>query len=158
MVTLEDRGILYIVVDALDECPNSFVLRTGLERVLDILKELIILGLPRLRICVTSQPIIEIREVFEPLNPCIVSLQDQDEQQKDVTEYVKSVVYSDVRLRKRSEKVKESVVDGVIKNGGGMYVTRLRRFIFLSHAITSDFNTLPITWKYCVPRRIFQVQ
>jgi hypothetical protein len=125
MIALEGQGILYIVVDALDECPNSFVLHTGRERVLDILKELIGLKLPNLRICVTSQPIVEIREVLEPLKPCVVSLQDQDGQQKDVAQYASFVVRSEVRLRKWPEKVKVSAVDAVAKNGGGMYVTRI---------------------------------
>ena len=159
MIALEGQGILYLVVDALNECPNSFVLYTGLERVLDILKELISLELPRLCICVTSQPIIEIQEVLEPLDPCIVSLQDQDKHQKDVAQYVRSVIRSGVWLQKCPEKVKGSVIDTVTKNGGGMYVTRVPHLILLSHMMMSGFNMLPTTWKSCVsvPRRIFQV-
>ena len=50
-----------IIVDAIDECPNTSGFPTAREEVLDLLEDLVGLGLPKLRICVTSRPEIDIR-------------------------------------------------------------------------------------------------
>jgi len=60
MLALQGQGPLYIVVDALDECPNSSGLLTQCQEVLEIVKELIDLELPHLHFCVTSRPEIDI--------------------------------------------------------------------------------------------------
>jgi len=86
---------IYIIVDALDECPDTSGLQSSRERVLELVEELINFQLPNLRLCVTSRPEIDIRNVLEPLTSTSnrVSLQDQDGQQKDIADYVRSVVY-----------------------------------------------------------------
>src|SRR5712691_11641139 len=108
-------GPLYIVVDALDECPNSSGLRTERQEVLEIVKELIDLKLPNVHFCVTSRPEVDIRRVFDPLNPYNVSLHNQAGQIKDVAEYVKSVVGSDATMRSWPAEVKELVIDTLAK-------------------------------------------
>ena len=60
MLALPGQGMLYIVVDALDKCPNSLGLPTQCKQVLKIVKELINLKLPHFHFCVTSQPKIDI--------------------------------------------------------------------------------------------------
>ena len=122
IIALQGQGPLYIVVDALDECPNSSGLRTQREEVLKILKELIELKLPHLHLCVTSRPEIDIRRVFDPLNPYNVSLHNQDGQIKDLAEFVKSVIGSDPKMQYWPTMVKELVIDTLAKTGGGMYV------------------------------------
>ena len=109
-------------MDALDECPDSTGLPTQREEVLDIVKELIALKLPHLCFCVTSRPEIDVQGVFDPLNPYDVSLHNQDGQIRDLAEYVKSVVRSDVTMKNWPEKVKESVINDLAEKGGGMYV------------------------------------
>ena len=120
ILALPGLAPLYIIVDALDECPNSFWLRTQRQEVLRILKELIELELPHLHVCVTSRPEIDIRTAFDPLNPYNVSLHDQEGQIKDLADYVQSVVGSDTTMQNWPTKVKELVVDTLAKKCGGM--------------------------------------
>ena len=134
ILALQGQAPVYIVVDALDECPNSFGLRTQRQEVLKIVKELIDLKLPHLHFCVTSRPEVDIRRAFDPLNPYTVSLHDQVGQIKDLAEYVRSVVSSDETMRNWPAKEKELVIDALAKRGGGMYVIAvlMPRYSFLT--------------------------
>ena len=120
ILALLGQGSLYIVMDALDECPVSSGLRTQRQEVLEILMELIDLKLPHVHFCVTSRPEIDIRKAFDPLDPYNVSLHNQNGQIKDLAKYVKSVVYSDSKMQDWPAKVKELVIDTLAERGGGM--------------------------------------
>ncbi|KAH9012612.1 hypothetical protein EDB83DRAFT_329050 [Lactarius deliciosus] len=85
----------YIVLDALDECPNIHGIPTPQEQVLELVKDLVDLHLPNLCICVMSRPEIDIRAMLEPLASGQFSLHDQPGQKRDITEYVGAVVQSD---------------------------------------------------------------
>lgn len=122
MLALPGQGTLYVVLDALDECPNYSGLPTRRQQVLTIVEELIGLKLPHLRFCITSRPEIDIREVFDPLSPYQVALHDQVGQIKDLAQYVAAVVQSDSAMRKWPEEVKKSVIDTLVEDGAGMYV------------------------------------
>jgi hypothetical protein len=122
ILKLEGQGMLYIVVDALDECPNSSGFPTQREQVLKVLKEIIDLKLPHFRFCVTSRPEIDIRRAFEPLSPYNVSLHDQRGQIEDLARYVEEVVHSDETMRDWPEDVKKLVIDTLAEKGVGMYV------------------------------------
>jgi len=122
ILALQEQAPLYIVVDALDECPDSSGLRTQRQEVLETVKALIELKLPHLHFCVTSRPEIDIRRAFDSLNPYTVSLHNQQGQIEDLVKYVKSVVCSDAKMRDWPAKVKELVIDTLAKKGGGMYV------------------------------------
>jgi len=158
ILALQGQAPLYIVVDALDECPNSSGLQTQREEVLDVVKELVELKLPHVHFCVTSRPEIDIRGVFDPLNPYNVSLHNQDGQIKDLAEYVKSVVGSDAMMRKWPVKAKELVIDTLAQKGGGMYVIVALMPGIPSHAMTSGFGGHTASWKHCADVRcaIFQ--
>jgi len=54
MLTLPNQLPTYLIVDALDESPNSSGIPSPRERVLQLVKELVELRLPNLHICVTS--------------------------------------------------------------------------------------------------------
>ena len=159
ILALQGQASVYIVVDALDECPNSSGVRTQRQEVLEILKELIGLKLPHLHFCVTSRPEIDIRRAFDPLNPYNVSLHDQDGQIKDLAEYVKSVVGSDATMQDWPSKVKELVIDTLTKKGGKMYVIVVLTPSIPSHVSTSGFGGHTVSWKHyaSVPCDIFQV-
>jgi hypothetical protein len=88
-----DQHPSYLVIDTLDKSPNTSGIPSPCKRVLQLVKDLIELRLPGLRICVTSRPEIDIRDVLGPLTSCQVSLHDQSGQKKDIEDYVKSVVY-----------------------------------------------------------------
>ena len=60
MLTLPDQGPVYLITNALDECPSTSGIPTPRERVLLLVKELVELSLPNLHICVTSRSTIDI--------------------------------------------------------------------------------------------------
>ena len=146
ILTLQRQAPLYIVVDALDECPNSSGLRTQRHEVLEVLKELIDLKLLHVHFCVTSRPEHDIQEVFDPLNPYNVSLQGQDGQIKDLADYVKSVVHSDAKMKNWPADVKELVIDTLAENGGGMYVTVV---VMPSFPFSFSCGDYRFRWAYC---------
>jgi NACHT domain len=124
MLTLPatDQRSTFLIIDALDESPNASGIPSPRERVLRLVKELVELCLPNLRICVTSRPEIDIRDVLEPLTSLRVSLHDQSGQKKDIEDYVKSVVYSNsepIMKRWRTED-KELVVEVLTERADGM--------------------------------------
>ena len=126
MLTIPDQRPTYLIIDALDESPNTLGIPSPRERVLHLLEELVELRLPNLHICVTSRPEVEIRDVLEPLTSCgesrQVSLHDQTGQKQDIVDYVTSVVYSDkepIMKRWRSED-KEHVIKVLSERADGM--------------------------------------
>jgi hypothetical protein len=122
MLALPDQSPIYLIIDALDESPNTSGIPSPRERVLELVKELVDLGLPHLRICVTSRPEIDIRDVVAPLTSLLVSLHDQSGQKKDIVEYVKSVVYSKSEpiMRRWKAEDKEVVVEVLSERADGM--------------------------------------
>ena len=131
MVTLPNQHPTYIIIDALDESPNTPGIPSPRERVLQFLMELVKISVPNLRICVTSRPEIDIRKVLEPLTSRRVSLHNQSGQKEDIADYVRSVVYSkseQIMGRWRTED-KELVIKTLSERANGMYVGRLMRVI-----------------------------
>ena len=122
MLTLSDQLPTYLIIDALDESSNASGIPSPRERVLQLLEELVDLRLPHLRICVTSRPEVDIRDVLESLATRRVSLHDQTGQKEDIVDYVKSVVYSKsepIMKRWRTED-KELVVEVLSERADGM--------------------------------------
>jgi hypothetical protein len=122
MITLPDQGPTYLILDALDECPNTSGIPSPRERVLQLLKEIVDLSPPNLHICVTSRPEIEIRNVLEALTSCRVSLHDQSGQKEDIADYVRSIVYSDMEqiMRRWRAEDKELVIKTLSERADGM--------------------------------------
>ena len=122
MLTLPDQFPTYLIIDALDESPNTSGIPSPRERVLHLLEELVGLRLPNLRICVTSRPEFDIRDVLEPLTSGQVSLHDQSGQMQDIAEYVRSIVYSDSEPVMKTWRVedKELVVVVLSERADGM--------------------------------------
>jgi hypothetical protein len=119
---------LYVVVDALDECPDTSGLQSSREKVLVLIQELVGLNLPNLRLCITSRPEVDIRNVLEPLTTTSsrVSLHDEDGQKEDIADYIRFIVYSDKKIMRWREKDKELVVETLSDRAHGMYGTLLR--------------------------------
>ena len=120
MVTLPDQPPVYLVIDALDECPDSSGLPSPREQVLDLLKDLVELSLPNLHLCVTSRPEIDIRNALEVLTSRRVSLHDQSGQKKDIVSYVTSVVHSDPKMRRWRDEDKRLVIETLSERANGM--------------------------------------
>jgi hypothetical protein len=122
MLTLPDQFLTYLIIDALDESPNTSGIPSPREKVLQLLKELVDLSLSNLHICVTSRPEIDIRNVLEPLTSRRVSLHDQSGQKKDIADYVRTVVYSDAEqiMRRWKMEDKELVIQTLSERADGM--------------------------------------
>jgi hypothetical protein len=111
---------VYLIVDALDECPNTSAMPSPREKVLKLVEELIDSRLPNLRICVTSRPETDIKALLEPLAFRSVSLHDERGQMEDIEKFIKSVVIKDPRNRKWKAEDKKLVIDVLTENANGM--------------------------------------
>ena len=122
MLTLPFRGPVYIIVDALDECPDTSDVPSAREQVLDLVKDLVSLQLPSLHICVTSRPEADITDALDLLASHTVSLQEESGQKKDISDYVRSVVYSGSgKFMKQWRQVdKEHVIKTLSERADGM--------------------------------------
>ena len=122
MLTVPDQHPIYLIMDALDECPNISGIPSSRDQVLQFVKELVGLNLPNLHICVTSRPEVDIRDVIESLTPHQVSLHDQTGQKKDIEDYVRSVVYSDSEpiMRRWRKEDKDLVIETLSEQADGM--------------------------------------
>jgi hypothetical protein len=63
LLNLPGQALIFrvLIVDALDECPNTLALSSPREKVLVILEDFLNSQLPSLRICVTSRPEVGIK-------------------------------------------------------------------------------------------------
>ena len=121
MLTLPDHGPVYLIMDALDECPNDDGLPSAQDEVLNLIKDLVTLRLPSLRLCVTSRPEWVIKTVLGPLASHTFSLEDADGQKQDIADYIRSIVYSGTGFMKRwREEDKEFVVETLSERSDGM--------------------------------------
>ena len=120
MLRLEGQPAIYIIVDALDECPNSSGIPTPREKVLVFLEKLIEYELPNVHICVSSRPEFDIQCVLKPLARFRVSLHDESGQKKDVQDYLSAIIDSDPRMRKWGAEEKQLVIDTLSERADGM--------------------------------------
>jgi hypothetical protein len=120
MLFFAARQPIYVIVDAIDECPNISGLPTPREALLDLLMELVELRIPNLHLCITSRPEIDIKDVLEPLAYSAISLHDESGQQKDIFDYVSKTVYSSRKMRRWLEKDKKLVVKVLSEKADGM--------------------------------------
>jgi hypothetical protein len=122
MLALPHSQPVYIILDALDECPNWPGIPSAREQVLALIKELVGLHLPHLHICVTSRPEFDIRATLTPLTHHRVSLHEESGQKKDIVDYVNSVVYSDSEtvMKRWRDDDKKMVVETLSEKADGM--------------------------------------
>ncbi|KAH9011717.1 ankyrin repeat-containing domain protein [Lactarius deliciosus] len=123
MLTLPNQPPVYLIMDALDECPNTSGIPSVREQVLDVVKELVGLRLSSLRICATSRPEVDIRYAIEPLTFCSISIHEEVGQEKDIIEYIKSVVHSpsSTIMKRWRDEDKDMVVKTLSERADGMF-------------------------------------
>ena len=120
MISLEARGPMYIIMDALDECPAISTIPSPREEVLEFVEELVDLHLPNVHICVTSRPEHDIHAALGHLTPHPVSLHNESGQQQDITNYVGAFVQSDRRMRRWRDEDKDLVIKRLSEKADGM--------------------------------------
>ena len=120
MLSLPGQDPIYIVVDALDECPNFPGRPSARGEVLGLIEEIVNLKLPNVHLCVASRPEADIRVVLEPLTSFKICLHDESGQKEDIIKYIKSVVHSDWSMRRWKEEDKQLVIDTLSNKADGM--------------------------------------
>ena len=122
MLRLSEQRPIFIILDALDECPFSSGLPPPRSEVLQLVKELVDLRLRGLFICATSRPEVDIRAVLEPLAFRSVSLHDESGQKTDIADYICSVVNSSLSTAMRRWRVddKNLVIETLTERADGM--------------------------------------
>jgi hypothetical protein len=120
MFTTMKQVPIYLIIDALDECPNDSGIPSSREKVLELVKELVKLPHPNLHLCITSRPELDIRTELEPLATQQVSLHDESGQKQDINDYVTFVVHSDRRIARWRDGDKDAVIDYLTEKADGM--------------------------------------
>ena len=122
MLRLPGQGPIFIVLDALDECPDSSGFPSPRDEVLQLVKELVELRLEELHICATSRPEVDIRVVLEPLAFRTVSLHDESGQKTDIADYIRNAVKlsSSMAMKRWRDDDKNLVISTLTERADGM--------------------------------------
>jgi NACHT domain len=120
LLKLPGLAPVYLIVDGLDECSNTSAFPSPRAKVLDLLEELIKSKIPNLRICVTSRPETDIKDVLDPLIFRFLSLHDQREQKGDIENYIKSAINTHPKNKRWKAEHKQLVIDVLTKKADGM--------------------------------------
>ena len=120
MIRSSEQTPIYLILDALDECPDTTGMPSSRGKVLALVEKLINSNFPNLHLCITSRPEIDIRTSLEPLTSNRISLHDQSGQKKDIVDYVNFVIYSDMNMRRWREEDKKVVIDVLSERADGM--------------------------------------
>jgi len=120
LLELPGQAPVYLVIDALDECPNTSAIPSPREKILTLLEQLFESRLANLHLCVTSRPEIDIKIVLEPLTFRSISIHDEKGQMEDIENYIKSVVNTSAQSRRWKREDKQLVIDTLTKRADGM--------------------------------------
>jgi len=120
LLELPGQAPIFLIVDALDECPNTSALSSPREKILGLLEDLIDLRLPHLRVCATSRPEADIKPILDPLAFRSVSLHEERGQNEDIENYIKSVVNTNRNMRRWTPEHKQLVIDFLTERADGM--------------------------------------
>jgi len=115
----EERPV-YLVIDALDECPSTSSLSSPREKLLSFLEDLVEAQLPNLRICVTSRLEVDIKTILEPLAFHSVSLHEESGQKDDIMKYIGSIVHTNKNMQNWNPEHKQLVIDVLTDKADGM--------------------------------------
>lgn len=120
MLNSPEEAPVFLIVDALDECPSASGTPSNREEVLTFLEDLVNIRPQNLRICLTSRPEVDIKDILEPLEFHSISLHDEEGQRQDILDYVKSIVHSDSKMRRWTAENKDLVIDVLSEKADGM--------------------------------------
>ena len=120
LLKLPGLAPVYLIIDGLDECSSTSAFPSPRAKVLDLLEELIKSRIPNLRICVTSRPETDIKDVLDPLIFRFVSLHDQTEQKRDIENYIKSAINTHPKNKRWKAEHRQLAIDVLTKKADGM--------------------------------------
>jgi hypothetical protein len=120
ILKVQGQAPVFLIIDALDECPLTSSLPSPRDNVLTFVEDLINSDVSTLRICVTSRPETDIKAVFDPMAFHTISLHDEIGQSQDIANYIKSVVTTDRMMRRWNAADRQLVIDVLTKKADGM--------------------------------------
>ena len=120
LLNLPGLAPVYLVIDALDECPSTSAIPSPRHKVLKLIEDLIKSQIPNLRICVTSRPEVDIKDILGPLIFRSVSLHDESGQNANIQEYIKSVINTNPKNKRWSPADKQLVISVLTEKADGM--------------------------------------
>ena len=120
LLNLPGLAPVYLVIDALDECPSTSAIPSPREKVLKLIEDLIKSQIPNLRICVTSRPEVDIKDILDPLIFRSVSLHDESGQNANIEEYIKSVINTNPKNKRWRPADKQLVINVLTEKADGM--------------------------------------
>ncbi len=138
LLELPGHAPVYLVVDALDECPNTSSIPSPRSDILNLIEKLIksetsprsdILNLieklikseiSNLHICITSRPEMDIKDALDPLIFRSVSLHDERGQKNDIEEYITFIINTDPKNKRWKAEDKRFVIDVLKRKAHGM--------------------------------------
>ncbi len=121
MLRVAQEVLIYLIIDALDECPFTDKQSSPRRRVLTLVKKFVKLNRPNLRICVTSRSEPDIQDTLELLTSTsnIISLHDEIGQKKDIVNFVRSEVSFYANIWEWAEEDKEFAIKMLSDKAGG---------------------------------------
>jgi hypothetical protein len=122
MVELPEQPPIFIIVDALDECPSTTGLPSARGEVLDIVENLVRSNNPNLFICITCRHEQDIQTVLNGLTykSSRVSLHEENGQRDDIITYVRHIINTTREMQTWPKDDKELIFDTLSKRAGGM--------------------------------------
>ena len=119
LINLPGLAPVYLIVDALDECLNSSAVRSPCVEVLSFIEGLVTTQILNLRVCVTSRPVLKIKDVLEPFIFRSVSLHVGSGQKWDIEDYIKSVITART-MEGWNDEHKKLAIDFLTEKPNGM--------------------------------------
>jgi hypothetical protein len=121
MLNIQGQVPIYVIIDALDECPDNTGTPSDRKRVLDFVRDLVGCNHLNLYICITSRPEQDIQATFNSLTSTSrrVSLHEESGQTEDINNYVRDFVHSNEAMRRWKAEHKELVINTLTNRAGG---------------------------------------
>lgn len=91
MLELEQQRPIYVVIDAVDHCPNTARPQSPRKKVLMFVEDLVRTRYPLLHICLTSSPEQDIKKALNLLStPRLVNIDEEAGQKEDIKSHIRS--------------------------------------------------------------------
>jgi hypothetical protein len=120
MLGLPGQLPVYVIVDALDECPDTVGFPSARKKVLDFMKDLIGAGHGNLHLCITSRLEQDIESTLNSLGSRWVSLHREGGQREDINNYIRWFVYHTDTMRGWGDEDKELVITTLSEKAHGL--------------------------------------
>ncbi|KAI0280250.1 hypothetical protein BC826DRAFT_1112292 [Russula brevipes] len=123
MLKLPGQVPIFIIMDALDECPSTTGICSAREEVLTFVEDLVGSKHSNLFICITSRPEQDIQTTLSPLTTasCRVSLHDEGGQREDISNYIRTFFDTNKTVLAWRKEDRELVITTLSERAGGMF-------------------------------------